>query len=81
MSFENQNIQKMIYEDEDIIFNSNNPDIILPPLPEQNESLIDFQEDLPPPPTNEELAEMEGVLATEQGKYPFLLKNQHPYSP
>ena len=81
MSFENQNIQKMIYEDEDIIFNSSKPDIILPPLPEQNESLIDFQEDLPPPPTNEELAEMEGVLATGQGKYPFLLKNQHPYSP
>ena len=81
MNFENPIIQKMIYEDEDIIFNSSKPDIILPPLPEQNESLIDFQEDLPPPPTNEELAEMEGVLATRQGKYPFLLKNQHPYSP
>ena len=63
----------MIYEDEDIVFNSNNPDIILPPLPDHNESLMDFQEDLPPPPTNEELAQMEGcILKTGQGKYPFL---------
>ena len=45
MNFENPIIQKMIYEDEDIIFNSSNPDIISLPLPEQNESLIDFQED------------------------------------
>ena len=66
MTFENSNIQKMIYEDEDITFNSNDPELILPPLPE-NECLMDFQEDLPPPPTNEELEEME----TGQGKYPF----------
>ena len=39
--------------------------MILPPLP-QNETLMDFSEDLPLPPTIEELAAMEG-----QGKYPF----------
>ena len=37
---------------DDIVFNSNNPDIILPPLSDLNESLMDFHRDLPPPPTN-----------------------------
>ena len=43
----------MIYEDEDIIFNISRPDLILPPQPNQNESLMDFEiSSLPPPPTN-----------------------------
>ena len=39
----------MIYEDEDIIFNISRPDLILPPQPNQNESLMDFEiSSLPP---------------------------------
>ena len=61
----------MIYEDEDIIFNISRPDLILPPQPNQNESLMDFEiSSLPPPPTNEELTEMEtNGKSSEQGKY------------
>ena len=58
----------MIYEDEDILFNISRPDLI---LPNQNESLMDFEiSSLPPPPTNEELTEMEtNGKSSEQGKY------------